>query len=161
LSINVSGKTIGQESWRHHVDTCLERSTFDPRRLTFEITETAAIGNIAGAARFTTDLRARGFRLALDDFGAGFGSFYYLKHLPFDDVKIDGEFVRDSFTDSRNRAIIHAMVDVASTMGRRTVAECVEDVQTLELVRSQSVDLAQGFYLGHPQLVDPLHHAEG
>jgi len=156
LNVNVSAKSIGRESWIAKVRDGLTRTGIQASRLTFEITETVAIGNIDAALRFTDALRALGCRLALDDFGAGFASFYYLKHVPFDDVKIDGEFVRDCVTNERDRAIIRAMVDVARSLGRRTVAECIEDEATLEIVAAHGIDLAQGFYLGAPTSIDAL-----
>ncbi len=154
LNVNVSAISIGRNSLLQRLRAALDRTGVDASRLTVEITETAAIGNIAAAARFAEELRALGCRLALDDFGAGFGSFYYLKHLPFDDVKLDGEFVRNSVNDPRDRAIIRAMVDVARATGRRTVAESIEDVQTLDLMRVHGVDLAQGYHLGRPVAVE-------
>ena len=150
LNINISAMSIGRPSLMRRVRAGLSAGGFPPGRLTFEITETAAIGNIAAAARFVEELHVLGCRLALDDFGAGFGSFYYLKHLPFDDIKIDGEFVRNSVNDPRDQSIIRAMVDVARSMGRRTVAEAIEDADTLELMRVHGVDLAQGYHLGRP-----------
>ena len=154
LNVNVSATSLGRTAWCDHVERGLRRTGVDASRITFEITETAAIGNIGAAARFTEDLRALGCRLAMDDFGAGFGSFYYLKHLPFDDVKIDGEFVRDCVRNERDRAIIRAMVDVAASTGRRTVAECIEDAGTLSLIRDHGVDQAQGYHLGRPVPVE-------
>jgi diguanylate cyclase (GGDEF)-like protein/PAS domain S-box-containing protein len=156
LNINVSGASIGHESLLRALRDGLAAGDVDASRLTIEITETAAIGNIAAAARFAEQVHELGCRLAMDDFGAGFGSFYYLKHLPFDDIKIDGEFVRDSVGDPRDQAIIRAMVDVAGTFGRRTVAEYIEDAATMDLMRSFGVDLAQGYHVGRPQpLVQP------
>ncbi|MCW2496977.1 EAL domain-containing protein [Jatrophihabitans sp.] len=151
FNVNVSAKSIGRASWMERVRTGLQETGVEASRLTFEITETVAIGNIDNAMRFTDSLRALGCRLAMDDFGAGFASFYYLKHVPFDDVKIDGEFVRDCVTNERDRAIIRAMVDVAASLGRRTVAECIEDEATLQLVAAHGIDLAQGFHLGMPE----------
>ena len=151
FNVNVSAKSIGRDSWMEAVRTGLRETGVDASRLTFEITETVAIGNIDNAMRFTDSLRALGCRLAMDDFGAGFASFYYLKHVPFDDVKIDGEFVRDCVTNERDRAIIRAMVDVARSFGRRTVAECIEDEATLQLVAAHGIHSAQGFHLGMPE----------
>ncbi|HET7490087.1 MAG TPA: EAL domain-containing protein [Acidimicrobiales bacterium] len=151
VTVNVSGTSIGRAGLLDHYQAGFRRSGVDPGRVTFEITETAAFANLAGAARFAEELHGLGCRLALDDFGAGYGSFYYLKHLPFDDVKIDGEFVRNSCNDRRDRAIISAMVAVARAMGRRTVAESVEDAATMDLLRSHGVDLAQGYFVGRPE----------
>jgi diguanylate cyclase (GGDEF)-like protein len=150
LSVNASATSVGDEGWRAHVFEGIRASQVDPRCLTFEITETAAIRNMGAAARLGAELRSAGCRLALDDFGAGFGSFYYLKHLPFDEVKIDGEFVRACTEDERDRAIIRSMVDVATSTGRTTVAESTESAAAVALLRDHGVDMAQGFQPGPP-----------
>ena len=95
-------------------------------------------------------LREIGCRFALDDFGAGFGSFYYLKHLPFDYLKIDGEFVRHSAADPTDQLVIQAVVDIARGLGKRTVAEAVGDAETLAYLSGIGVDLAQGHHIGSP-----------
>ena len=91
-----------------------------------------------------------GCEFALDDFGAGFASFYYLKHLAFDLLKIDGEFVTDLTTSRTNQLVVKAVVDIARGLGKRTIAEFVEDAETLELLRGMGVDFAQGFYVAKP-----------
>ena len=105
-----------------------------------------------------------GCEFALDDFGAGFASFYYLKHLAFDLLKIDGEFVTDLANSQTNQLVVKAVVDIARGLGKRTIAEFVEDDETLELLRGMGVDFAQGFYVAKPAplpLVEaPLPHLE-
>src|SRR5208283_34104 len=118
--------------------------------LIFEVTETAAIVNIARAERFARDLTRLGCRFALDDFGAGYGSFYYLKHLPFDFLKIDGEFVKNCSTSETDRILIKAVVDIATGMGKQTIAEFVADEQTTLLLTQLGVNYGQGFHLGDP-----------
>jgi diguanylate cyclase (GGDEF)-like protein/PAS domain S-box-containing protein len=122
----------------------------DPSRLTLEITETAAIAHIEWARTLATRLRALGCRLALDDFGAGFASFRYLKHLPVDVVKIDGEFIHDLERDATSQAVVRALVQTAREVGSTTIAEYVENEGTFELLRSLGVDAAQGFHIGAP-----------
>jgi EAL domain-containing protein (putative c-di-GMP-specific phosphodiesterase class I) len=122
----------------------------DPKKLVFEITETAAIQTIEHAQRLSRELSALGCEIALDDFGSGFGSFYYLKHLPFDCLKVDGSFTRKLTTNNTDRVAVRAMIDIARGLGKSTVAECVEDEQTLELVRAFGFDHAQGFHIGKP-----------
>ena len=107
--------------------------------MTFEITETTAVGNIPRAQEFAAHLNQLGCRFALDDFGAAFASFYYLKHLPFDYLKIDGEFVRSCLDDRTDQLVIRAVVDIARGLGKRTVAEMVGDQQTLELLAELGV----------------------
>jgi EAL domain-containing protein (putative c-di-GMP-specific phosphodiesterase class I) len=121
-----------------------------PNRLIFEVTETAAVSNIAQATAFAKQLSQLGCRFALDDFGAGFGSFYYLKHLPFDYLKIDGEFVRNCTDNETDRILISAVVHIARGMHKRTIAEYVENQETLEVLTGLGVDYGQGFYLGRP-----------
>ncbi len=101
-------------------------------------------------------MAALGCELSLDDFGAGFASFYYLKHLTFDVLKIDGEFVRDLPTSHMNQLLVKSVVDIARGLGKRTVAEFVGDEGTLEMLRSMGVDFAQGYYVAKPQPLDAV-----
>ena len=105
----------------------LRETGLDPARVIFEITETAAIANIAKARDFADELAKLGCCFALDDFGAGFGSFYYLKHVHFDILKIDGEFVRDACGTRTDRLVIQSVVAIARGLGKQTVAEHVGD----------------------------------
>ena len=114
------------------------------------MTETAAVANIPRARAFAEHLGDIGCRFALDDFGAGFGSFYYLKHLPFDFLKIDGEFVRQCVTSRTDMLIIDSVVEIARGLGKETIAEYVEDERTLRHLRRHGVDFAQGFHVGRP-----------
>jgi EAL domain-containing protein (putative c-di-GMP-specific phosphodiesterase class I) len=112
------------------------------------------VANIAQAQAFAQRLRDLGCRFALDDFGAGFGSFYYLKHLPFDYVKIDGEFVQHLASGHVDRLIVQAVVGIARGLGKETVAEFVVDEHTERIVQQLGVDHAQGYHIGKPT---PLH----
>ena len=125
-----------------------------PRALVFELTETAAIGNIERAKKFTTELRSRGCRFALDDFGTGFGSFFYLKHLPFDYFKIDGDFIRGFGANTTDQLVVEAIVGMAKGMGKKTVAEFVSDQNMTDRLRQSGIDYAQGFHIGVPRPVD-------
>ena len=150
VEINISGQSLGDPELAEHIGRELHRSGVDATQLIFEVTETTAIDNIAAARSFAEQLGELGCRFALDDFGAGFGSFYYLKHLPFDFIKIDGEFVRNCTSDPTDRLVIGAVVELARGMGKRTIAEFVGDEATLATLRVLGVDYAQGFYLGRP-----------
>ena len=119
-----------------------------------EITETAAISNLEQARAFADRLRRRGCLFALDDFGAGFASFYYIKSFPFDYLKIDGEFIRGFSSNPVNRLVVQAIVGIARGMGKKTVAEFVGDAETARLLRESGVDYAQGYHIGPPQSVD-------
>ena len=127
LNVNVSAKSIGSPQLVAIIDRALADAHIDPACLVFELTETAAIGNIEQAKTFTTELRSRGCRFALDDFGSGFGSFYYLKHLPFDYFKIDGDFICGFGANTTDQLVVEAIVGIARGMGKKTVAEFVTD----------------------------------
>lgn len=125
-----------------------------PGQLVFEVTETAAIARMDEARRFVDRLRELGCGFALDDFGAGFASFYYLKYLPFDYLKVDGEFVRAMTENPTDQLIVRAIVQTARGLGKRTIAEFVDDERTIALLRAVGVDYAQGFHLGRPAPVE-------
>lgn len=150
LSLNLSAKSVGDSAVERELLDALDRTGADPRGLVLEITETAAVAHVHEARAFIQRITPLGCRFALDDFGAGYGSFHYLKHLPFDIVKIDGEFISECATDSADRAIVASVVSLAAELGKQTVAEFVADQQTLEVVRSLGVDLAQGYHIGRP-----------
>lgn len=156
LHVNLSAKSIGSALLLETLDSALAASKVDPERLVFELTETAAIGNIDLARVFTTELRSRGCRLALDDFGSGFGSFYYLKHLPFDYFKIDGDFVRGFGATKVDQLVIEAIVGIAKGMGKKTVAEFVTDQAMADRLHSSGIDYAQGHYIGVPLPVEQI-----
>lgn len=151
LDVNLSGTSIGDEQLLRLIENELSRSGVDPSRLVFEVTETAAIGDMGAAIDFAKSLSALGCLLALDDFGVGFGSLYYLKHLPLDYVKIDGEFIRDLTSSDRDRAMVAGIVSIAQDLGLRSVAEFVSDQDTVELLQELGVDCGQGYFLGEPQ----------
>jgi diguanylate cyclase (GGDEF)-like protein/PAS domain S-box-containing protein len=150
LNVNISAKSIGNSQLVAIIDRALADSRIDPACLVFELTETAAIGNIDLAKSFTTELRRRGCRFALDDFGSGFGSFYYLKHLPFDYFKIDGDFIRGFGANPTDQLVVEAIVGIARGMGKKTVAEFVTDQAMTDRLRRSGIDYAQGFHIGMP-----------
>jgi diguanylate cyclase (GGDEF)-like protein/PAS domain S-box-containing protein len=150
FEVNISGRSAGDPDLLALIEGELRAHEVDPEQVIFEITETTAVANIPRAQEFAHRLAALGCRFALDDFGAAFASFYYLKHLPFDYLKIDGEFVRGCVTDRTDQLVIRAVVDIARGLGKRTVAEMVGDEETLNLVRELGVDYVQGFHIGRP-----------
>ncbi|HEY2283070.1 MAG TPA: EAL domain-containing protein [Solirubrobacteraceae bacterium] len=156
VAINLSALSVTDPAMLNHVERCLCEHGADPGRLVIEITETAAISDMDRARTFCRGLAALGCEVALDDFGAGYGSFHYLTQLPFDYLKIDGSFVRE-LTGSRNdQLVVQALVGLARGMGVRTIAEYVTDRPTLTLLRRYGVDYAQGFELGRPHPRFPL-----
>jgi diguanylate cyclase (GGDEF)-like protein/PAS domain S-box-containing protein len=161
LHVNLSGKSIGDRRLAALIERELAESGIDAGRLIFELTETAAISNIEEARAFAVRLHARGCRFALDDFGAGFGSFYYLKSFPFDYLKIDGDFIRGLTTSPINQLVVAAIVSIARGMGKRTVAEFVADEESERLLRTIGVDYAQGYHVGMPKAVSEVLHAAG
>jgi diguanylate cyclase (GGDEF)-like protein/PAS domain S-box-containing protein len=154
LSVNLSGRTIGDADFAGWLEQLLARNPVPPQALIVEITETAAIVNLERARALAETLRRLGCLLALDDFGAGFASFGYLKHLRFDVLKIDGEFVRGVRDNPTDRLVVEAVVAIARGLGAPSMAEFVADSDTLEAVRALGVDYAQGFHLGRPLPVD-------
>jgi diguanylate cyclase (GGDEF)-like protein/PAS domain S-box-containing protein len=162
LSVNLSGKSISDPKLGLLIEAALDESGIDPTRLIFELTETAAIGNFEQAKIFATRLRSRGCQFALDDFGAGFGSFYYLKNFPFDYIKIDGGFIRGLLANPMDQLVVQAIVTIARGLGKKTVAEFVADQGTTSLLRKIGVDCAQGYYIGEPRLITealPTRHS--
>jgi EAL domain-containing protein (putative c-di-GMP-specific phosphodiesterase class I) len=151
IAVNLSARSIVDEGMLVHIERELLRHAVAPRRLTLEVTETAAISDMAHAARFCAGAVALGCPLALDDFGVGFGSFFYAKHLPFAYLKIDGEFVRELCRCPEDRLMVRALVQVAQGLGMQTTAEFVGDEPTLALLGELGVDFAQGFHVGRPR----------
>jgi len=150
-SINLSGSSLTDEHLLHYIQGKLIEYAVSPRLVCFEITETATIANMNRALRLISELRARGCRFALDDFGTGLASFAYLKHLPVDFLKIDGTFVKDIVRDPVNLAIVKATNEIGHALGIKTIAEYVEDIETLEALRQLGVDYGQGFGIARPK----------
>lgn len=150
LEINLSGLTMTDPEFVTMVGREMVKAEIDPSKLVFEVTETAAVADIDQARKFAESLNRVGCRFALDDFGSGFASFYYLKHLPISYLKIDGEFVKDLPRSPTDQLVIKALVDVADGLGIKTVAEFVEDAETLDLLRKFGVTYAQGYHIGRP-----------
>jgi diguanylate cyclase (GGDEF)-like protein/PAS domain S-box-containing protein len=150
LEVNLSGRSVGDPELLSLIESELEARAIDPASLILEVTETAAIANMDRARGFATRLRALGCGFALDDFGAGFGSFYYLKHIPFDYVKIDGEFIRNLPASSTDQLILDSIVQMSKGLGTRTIAEFVGDRETVQILKERGVDYAQGYHLGKP-----------
>ena len=118
--------------------------------------ETAAISNLEQVRDYSEALRALGCRFALDDFGGGFGSFHYLRYLPFDYLKIDGDFIANVATNSADQAVVRAIVDLSGRLGKQTIAEFVGDDETFDLLRAYGVDYAQGYHVGRPAPVSEI-----
>ncbi len=158
-SINLSGSSLTDEGLLQYVVSKLNEYDVSPNLVCFEITETATIANMNRALRLISELRARGCRFALDDFGTGLASFAYLKHLPVDFLKIDGTFVKNIVHDPVNLAIVKATNEIGHALGLKTIAEYVEDIETLEALRQLGVDYGQGFGIARPKLLESFDRA--
>jgi diguanylate cyclase (GGDEF)-like protein/PAS domain S-box-containing protein len=155
IALNVSRRSLNEPTLPRFIADALKHCGVEPGRLIVELTETAAVSDLHDAQRFIESMREHGVRVCLDDFGSGFSSFAYLKHLDVDMLKIDGQFIRDLPSDRDNQVFVKAIVDVARGLKKLTVAECVEDGGTLDVLRNLGVDLAQGYYLEEPMAQHP------
>ncbi len=149
--INLSGQSLGEEGFGAFILETLGAHGIAGERLCFEVTETAAIANLEQAIAVMDLLGRHGCRFALDDFGSGLSSFAYLRDLPAELIKIDGAFVRGVASDPVDRSLVQAINDMGHLMGKRTVAEHVDDAATLAVVREIGVDLVQGNHIGEPR----------
>jgi EAL domain-containing protein (putative c-di-GMP-specific phosphodiesterase class I) len=156
VAVNVSTLSATDGEMLTRIERALARRAVDPSRLIVEVTETAAISDMGRARAFCEGVQALGCAIALDDFGSGFGSFQYLKHLPFDFLKIDGDFIRALPVSPTDQLVVKALVDVVGGMGRRTIAEFVGDDATLGMLRDYGVDYAQGYAVGRPAPRTPV-----
>lgn len=150
VHVNLSGASVTDIGVLEFIERHLDEGDADPSRITFEITETAAIANFDTAAVFADRLCEFGCNIAIDDYGAGFAPFQYLKNLPFDMIKIDGEFIREMPNNDADQLTVQAMVHIAHGLGKQTIAEFVQDEQTATMLLAYGVDMAQGFHLGRP-----------
>jgi EAL domain-containing protein (putative c-di-GMP-specific phosphodiesterase class I) len=155
LAVNLSGTSLNDQTFLEFV---LQQAS-DPalaRSLCFEITETAAVTHLSNALYFMRELRARGCKFALDDFGSGVSSFMYLKTLPVDFLKIDGQFISQVAANPIDRSMVEAICKIGKSLGILTVAECVESREVLEQLERIGVDFVQGYYLARPLPVSEL-----
>jgi EAL domain-containing protein (putative c-di-GMP-specific phosphodiesterase class I) len=154
LSVNVSGQSLHSEDLLGFVIEQIDQAGIRPELIGFEITETAAIANLDAAQNFISTLKARGCRIALDDFGSGLSSFTYLRTLPVDYLKIDASFIRTMCRDPIDRAMVEGIHQISQVMGLKTIAEGVEDGATLEALRALGVNYAQGAGIALPRALE-------
>ncbi len=152
-AINLSGQTLGDESFLGFVVDALDRSGVAPNTICFEVTEKAILSNVQHAQRFIEVLHGIGCEFSLDDFGSGLGSFSSLKHLPVDYLKIDGTYTRNLRTDEVNQEMVAAMIKLARTMQFRIVAEQVEQQEDFDWLRDSGVDFVQGHFVESPSIL--------
>ncbi|MFK7861161.1 MAG: EAL domain-containing protein [Granulosicoccus sp.] len=154
FSINLSGQSAADPTLKSFIQNQFQVHKVDPSRIWFELTETAAISHFSVAVDLIKSIRTTGAKVALDDFGSGLSSFGYLKNLPVDIIKIDGQFVKEIVRNPIDREMVRAIHRVGESMNIETVAEFVEDLATVEELRRIGVNYAQGYYIGRPAPVD-------
>jgi EAL domain-containing protein (putative c-di-GMP-specific phosphodiesterase class I) len=151
VSINLSGDFIAKSSAIDLIKRYLAEYEINPHQVCFEITETSAISNIESTQSLISSLQPLGFKFALDDFGTGTSSYEYLKELSVDYVKIDGMFVRDIDKDDISQKMVASIAGIAKAKGIKVVAECIETAESLDILRSLSIDYYQGYYSHVPE----------
>jgi EAL domain-containing protein (putative c-di-GMP-specific phosphodiesterase class I) len=154
LAINLSGTSLSEDRFLDFVIDELEKQKLPEGAICFEITETAAISNLARVVHFMQELKKLGCMFSLDDFGSGLSSFTYLKNLPVDYLKIDGQFISNVAEDSVDESMVKAIHEVGSAMGIETIAERVETRKVFEKLGSLGVEFAQGYYIARPASVE-------
>ena len=150
FSINLSGQSLEEMSFLQFIKDQIALNHLPPGCVIFEITEQSALRHMENARRLIQGLRDYGCRFALDDFGSGFSSFAYLKNLPVDFIKIDGSFVNNMAQNAIDETMVHSIIDIARSLGIKTIAEFVPDEKTIAMLKALGVDLLQGFYVGVP-----------
>jgi diguanylate cyclase (GGDEF)-like protein len=151
LFVNLSGQLFSDPEFVNRIINTLDDFDIDASQIIFELTERAAVGNINIACQKMEKLKEAGFKFAIDDFGSGFSSFVYLKNMPVDIVKIEGEFVERLTSDEVDRAMVKSMIDIAKACGKEVVAEFVCDGETLEILQDYGVDYVQGYFIAEPK----------
>jgi diguanylate cyclase (GGDEF)-like protein/PAS domain S-box-containing protein len=150
FTINLSGQSLDHPDLELAIQQLQHAHAVEPHRICFEITETSVIANMDRALALMDSLRRRGFLFALDDFGTGLSSFAYLKKLPVDYLKIDGEFVRDILHDPVDKAMVDTIRRIGGVLGMTTIAEAIEDSETCQLLTAMGIDYGQGYHLAKP-----------
>lgn len=150
FSINLSGQSLHTESLVDLLRKSIEQSQLDTEQILLEITESCAIYDNKSAKCFIRDIMQLGCSFALDDFGSGYSSFSYLKNLPVDVIKIDGTFIKDMLNDPMDMAIVTSINNIAHSLGKKTVAEFVENIDVLKQLKDMGVDYVQGYYISRP-----------
>ena len=156
FTMNLSAHAFKNPDLLSLLKQLLKETGLDPRRLIFEMTETAALADIMAARQFMEAINEIGCCFALDDFGTGFSSFYYLKNLPFEFIKIDGSFIQKLGNNTDDQVLVKAIGEIARAFGRKTIAEYVEDEKALSLLAEYEIDYAQGYYIGRPVPITTL-----
>jgi diguanylate cyclase (GGDEF)-like protein/PAS domain S-box-containing protein len=150
FAINLSGAVVDTPVLLPFIKRIIKKYDVDPSGLIFEVTETAAVNNLQQARLMMTAIKQLGCQFSLDDFGVGFASFNYMRQLPIDIIKIDGIFIKDLDKNADDQLFVKALIDVAKGLGRKTIAEFVENQAILDILTDYGVDYAQGYFVGRP-----------
>jgi diguanylate cyclase (GGDEF)-like protein/PAS domain S-box-containing protein len=150
IAVNVSAKSLLEETLPSKVQSLLDKWNVDPRFLKIEITESSIMADPAHALAIMSMLQSMGVRLSVDDFGTGYSSLTHLRELPIDEIKIDKSFVLGMTTSDADAAIVRTVIDLAHNLGKQVCAEGVEDAETLRYLEEMGCDLAQGYFISHP-----------
>jgi len=156
FSVNLSAQSLTDPEVLRSIPFFIKKYNLQADALTFEVTETAAISDISVASSFLIDLQKLGCLTSIDDFGSGMASFAYLRELSVDIVKIDGRFVKNLTNSDVDQSMVKAMNDISHALGKKTVAEFVEDKRHFELIREIGIDYAQGYYFDKPRLIEEI-----
>lgn len=160
VAINLSAQAFRNDDLVPMIKQKLDEYGVEPNRVIFELTESAGLADLSATTAMVEQLSSMGCVFSIDDFGTGFSTFSYLKNLPADTVKIDGSFIKELRHSSIDRALVRSIREVAFALGKKTVAEFVEDHETLELLREIKVEYAQGYYLGKPKPIEQLFYRD-
>jgi len=156
-AINLSAQALGNEDFLDFAVNQIKNHINHPASLCFEITENVALADPKHVKQFIVTLKGLGCLFSLDDFGSGFSSFSYLKEIPIDFLKIDGRLIKDMTSDPIDLIMVQSIQNIGHVMGLKTIAEWVEDEDTLKLLRDMNVDYVQGFWLARPQPLDEIN----
>ena len=151
ISINLSGQSLSSPELLYQIVNWLDDFDIDAGKICFEVTESAAIDNLQSAMKYFSTLKGLGCRFALDDFGTGLSSFSYLKNLPVDFLKIDGQFVKNLNYDNIDKAMVKSINDIGHLMGLQTIAEYVESDAIKKALEEMKIDYLQGYSIGKPE----------
>lgn len=156
IAINLSAQAFKDENLVPSIVDCLEKQGVNANRLTFELTESASLFNLDITQRVIAELHALGCSFSVDDFGSGFSSFSYLKELPADYIKLDGSFIKNLHNDKVDQALVRAIVQVIQALGKKAVAEYVENEEILVILKEMGIDYVQGYHIGYPAPVEEI-----
>lgn len=156
IAINLSAQAFKDETLVPNILDCLKNTGVNPNRITFELTESASLFNLNITQRVISELHKLGCSFSVDDFGSGFSSFAYLKDLPADYIKLDGSFIHNLHQDTIDQALVKAMIQVIQALGKKAVAEYVENEEILNILKDMGIDFVQGYHIGHPIPVEKI-----